>query len=67
MRRLISSNNTGEEAPSDYDLLARLEEFVALQKKHKETAKCLQASLKQLEIGFKTNYNDALTLIDSDP
>ena len=34
--------------------------------RHKETAKCLEASLKQLEVGFKTGYKDALTLLGSD-
>jgi len=38
----------------------------AAQQRHKETAKCLEASLKQLEVGFKTGYKDALTLLGSD-
>jgi len=56
----------GEETPTDYDLVARLEGMSAAQKRHKEMARCLEASLKQLELGFKTGYNDALTLLSSD-
>ena len=57
---------SGEEAPTDYDLIAKLESMSAAQQRHKETAKCLEASLKQLEVGFKTGYKDALTLLGSD-
>ncbi len=46
--------------------MARLEIMVSSQKRHRETAKCLEASLKQLELGFKTGYSDAITLLNSD-
>ena len=50
---------------SDYDLVAKLEAIMASQQKHKEERKCLEASLKQLELGFKASYEDALTLVVS--
>ena len=57
----------GKEAAnvSDYDLIAKLEAIVAAQQKQKEERKCLEASLKQLELGFKAGYKDALTLVVS--
>lgn len=57
----------GKEAAnlSDYDLIAKLETMVAAQQKHKEERRCLEASLKQLELGFKAGYQDALTLVVS--
>lgn len=57
----------GKEAAnlSDYDLIAKLETVVAAQQKHKEERWCLEASLKQLELGFKAGYQDALTLVVS--
>lgn len=57
----------GKEAAnlSDYDLIAKLETVVAAQQKHKEERRCLEASLKQLELGFKAGYQDALTLVVS--
>lgn len=68
VQRLLSTeeeHQASKEAPNDYDLIARLEGIVASQVRHKETAKCLEASLRQLEIGFKTGYSDALTLLNS--
>lgn len=50
---------------SDYDLIAKLEATVAAQKKHKDERRRLEASLKQLELGFKAGYEDALTLVVS--
>ena len=50
---------------SDFDLVAKLEGVVAAQQKHKDERKCLEASLKQLELGFKASYEDALTLVVS--
>ena len=54
------------DAPDDYNLIARLEKLLASQLQYKETTKCLEASLKQLESGFKSSYNDALTLLASE-
>ena len=55
-----------EDTLSDYDLLASLEKLIGSQKKHRDNAKCLEASLRQLENGFKTNYRDTLTILSSD-
>ena len=69
MRRLLLSyqEELGEEgAPNDYDLIATLEKVVGSQKKHRDNTKCLEASLRQLELGFKTNYKDTLTILSSD-
>lgn len=51
---------------SDYDVIASLEKMVGSQKKHKDNARCLEASLRQLEHGFKINYKDTLTILSSD-
>ena len=69
VQRLLSDGGEQqdkEEAPTDYDLIAKLESIVGAQQRHRETAKCLEASLKQLEVGFKAGYTDALTLLSSD-
>ena len=66
MQRLLVGEEESE-TTSDYDLVARLESTLALQRQYKETARCLEASLKQLELGFKTGYNDTLTLLNSNP
>ena len=42
---------------SDYNLVAKLETMVAAQYKHKEERRCLEASLKQLELGVKTEFS----------
>ena len=57
----------GKDTPgsSDFDLVAKLEVLVAAQLKNKEERRCLEASLKQLEVGFKASYEDALTLVAS--
>ena len=57
----------GKDIPgsSDFDLVAKLETLVAAQQKNKEERRCLEASLKQLELGFKASYEDALTLVAS--
>lgn len=51
---------------SDYDLIATLEKVVGSQKKHSDNTKCLEASLRQLELGFKSNYKDTLTILSSE-
>ena len=70
MRRLLLSyeelSGQDEGDPTDYDLIATLEKVVGSQRKHKDNAKCLEASLRQLELGFKANYKDTLTLLSSD-
>ena len=67
VQRLLSDREQqGKEGSTDYDLIARLESVVGAQERHRETAKCLEASLKQLEVGFKAGCADALTLLGSD-
>jgi len=51
---------------TDFDLMTSLEKLLASHEKHRTTAKCLEASLRQLEQGFKNNYKDTLTLLNSD-
>ena len=51
--------------PSDYDLIASVEKLVASQQQQRHNAKCLEASLRQLELGFKSSYKDTLTLLTS--
>lgn len=48
---------------SDYDLVAKLETMVAAQQKHKDERQYLEASLKQMELGFKAGVQDMLTLV----
>ncbi len=52
-----------DESPDDYTVIAKLERVLATQQRTRETTKCLEASLRQLESGFKSSYNDALTLL----
>ena len=62
---LVGGGSKSEAGLSDFDLVAKLEAMVATQERHKEERKCLEASLKQLELGFKASYEDALTLVVS--
>ena len=65
MKRLLKDNTElqDSEALDDYGVIAKLERLLAMQQRTKETTKCLEASLRQLESGFKSSYNDALTLL----
>ena len=68
VNRLLKGNSElhteqNGDTPDDYSLIARLEKLLAIQQKSKETTKCLEASLRQLESGFKSSYNDTLTLL----
>ena len=62
---LVGGECKGGASLSDFDLVAKLEAVVATQQRHKEERKCLEASLKQLELGFKASYEDTLTLVAS--
>ena len=53
------------ETPSDYDLMAQLEQLVADHKELRDMVKCLGSSLQQLEQGFKTGYSDTLTILQT--
>jgi hypothetical protein len=69
VQRLLGSQENLTESKdtlSDYDLLASLENLIGCQKKYQDNARCLEASLRQLENGFKTNYKDTLTILSSD-
>ena len=61
------SENTEEKeaSPSDYDLIASLEHLMSSLSRHQANTKCLEASLRQLEAGFKNSYKDTLTLLGS--
>ncbi|XP_064403759.1 coiled-coil domain-containing protein 170-like isoform X3 [Halichondria panicea] len=65
VKRLLKDNTElqDSEALDDYGVIAKLERLLAMQQRTKETTKCLEASLRQLESGFKSSYNDALTLL----
>ena len=58
---LVGGECKGGANLSDFDLVAKLEAMVATQQRHKVERKCLEASLKQLELCFKASYEDALT------
>ncbi len=63
---LLTQQELAEDsALKDFDLLAALERLIGSQKKHRDNARCLEASLRQLEQGFKTSYKDTLTLLSS--
>ena len=75
VQRLLKTQREEEEeeeladsgdAPSDYDLLTSLEKLIGSQQRHRDNARCLEASLRQLEHGFKTSYKDTLTILSSD-
>ena len=62
-RLLADPDEVKEDAPTDYDLISKLENLLAANKRHEETIKCLGSSLQQLEQGFKTGYTDTLTIL----
>lgn len=64
MRRLLALG--GGENQSDYDVIAKLEGLVAKYKKQVETSRQLEDSLKQLESGFRSGYNNTMTVLSSD-
>ena len=61
-----SSLGKSKGAPTDCELMMLLEILIASQQRHDSNTKCVEASLRQLELGFKTNYKDTLTLLGSD-
>ncbi len=66
MKRLLKDSTElqdSDEAPDDYGVISKLEKVLAMQRRTRETTKCLEVSLRQLESGFKSSYNDALTLL----
>ena len=62
---LVESRGKEVASLSDYDLMAKLETIVAAQRKHEEERQCLEAGLKQMELGFNTGFQDMLTLVVS--
>ena len=49
---------------SDNELLSTLQKLIANNNAHESRARSLETSLRQMEHGFKTNYNDTLTLLN---
>ena len=47
------------------DLLTKIEKLILTCNRHCEMSSSLQASLKQLEVGFKRGYQDTLTLLNT--
>lgn len=68
IQQLLKTQKEEEEdnTLSDYDLLSSLEKLIGSQKRHSDNARCLEASLRQLEQGFKTGYKNTLTILSSD-
>lgn len=64
VRKLLVS--VGGENQTDYDIIAKLESLVAKYKKQVETSRQLEDSLKQLESGFRSGYNNTMTVLSSD-
>ena len=62
MNRLLSNDTTS--ALSDQELLSMLQKLIAHNSAHKSRVRSLETSLKQMEHGFKANYNDTLTLLN---
>ena len=58
-------NGREEGAHSDYDTIASLEHMISSLSQQRNNTKCLEASLRQLEEGFKSSYKDTLTLLSS--
>ncbi len=74
VRRLISTAQFDESAcPSvgsvdrsgDDDVLMQIEKLIISCNRYCEMSNSLQASLKQLEAGFKRGYQDTLTLLNT--
>lgn len=65
IHRLLAgeAGSQDDDSLSDFDLVAKLEAMVAAHQRHKDERRSLEASLKQLELGFKASYEDALTLV----
>ena len=49
---------------SDHELLSTLQKLIANNNAHESRVRCLETSLRQMEHGFKTSYNDTLTLLN---
>lgn len=47
----------------DNDVLLQIKQVQASCQKYKELSRDLQASLRQLENGFRTSYQDTITLL----
>lgn len=54
-----------EDAPTNYNLIARLELLVAEHKDLRDTVQCLGPSLQQLEQGFRTGYSDTMAILQT--
>ena len=75
VRRLISTAQFDESAcpagsvmldrSGDDDVLMQIEKLIISCNRYCEMSNSLQASLKQLEAGFKRGYHDTLTLLNT--
>ena len=64
VRRLLIFGNGDNQ--TDYDVVAKLEGLVAKYNRQVETSRQLEDSLKQLELGFRSGYNNTMTVLSSD-
>ena len=62
--RADSASGDGD-APSNYNLIARLELLVAEHKELRDTVQCLGPSLQQLEQGFRSGYSDTMAILQT--
>lgn len=51
----------------DWEVISRVERLLADNQRLQDNARNLQASLRQLEQGFKSGYHDTLSLLSVDP
>ena len=59
--KLLSDEKTSDQ--SDRELLSTLQQLITSNTAHESRVCSLETSLRQMEHGFKTSYNDTLTLL----
>lgn len=62
MNKLLNEDITSEQ--SDNELLFILQKLITNKNAHESRVRSLETSLRQMEHGFKTSYNDTLTLLN---
>ena len=60
------TTNVLKGSPDNYDVISQIERIISSCNRYREMSCNLQASLKQLELGFKRGYQDTLTLLNTD-
>ena len=67
---LTSSSSNGAtnetKGDDDEDLLRSLRQLLSSCQKYKELSHTLQSSLRHMETGFRTNYEDTLALLKNE-